>query len=436
MGSRQADSEALVARCKKIGWRVVRGTRGYKIYDAANVMHTVHLTYSDIKSLLNTEQELDRAGLSETEKAIAAARLNETRTSNHIAREVADERAKKMAASASVARAAGPYLVEAETVSISWLVEPHPAPWVRWVNITPAMAAKILADHNGDNRPLDTKVVTYYRDIILAGLWRLTHQGIAFDVRGMLQDGQHRLNAIVEAAKLSSEPINVAAAVFVGMPLENFKAIDEGKLRTAQQLFAKDGEKNSGTLQTTLRLVHYNRDGDARKASRLRLPNQVIVDIFSADEDGFRNSVRLGASYGRQINGASLPALAAAHYLICKVNGADNDYVLQFFEGLSTGLIPGSRTILDDDDPRQAFRNKMDAIKQKFDRGDKTERRSALSQVGMIITTWNNMVRARRIRQLVFGDAAPIPEVLKCIPGSGGVPDLFLSPKARQGARA
>jgi hypothetical protein len=431
MGSRMADSEALVTRCRRAGWTVVRSTRGYKVYDGAGIMHSIHLTYSDVKSLMNAEQELDRAGLSDDEKTILSARLTENRTRNDIARTNAEKRAQVMANGASLARAAGPYLVEAEDVGLEWLISPHPRPWMRWANITPEIAAKILKDHNADNRPLSAAVVQHYRDIILAGLWHLTHQGLAFDVRGMLQDGQHRLNAIVEAGKLMDEPLVVPAAVFVGMPMENFKAIDEGALRTARQLFSKGGEKNTGSLQTCVRLVYYYQDGDARKAARLRLPNQVILDQFARDGDEYRTSVQFAASAYLKIPGVSNPALAAAHFLIRRTNGTDNDYVIQFFDALTTGLIPGTRTVLDDDDPRRAFRAKMANIKERVDRGDKKERRSALTQVGMIIQTWNNMVGSRRIRHLYFNDDNIIPEVLRCTPGAGAVPALFLSPKAR-----
>lgn len=431
MGSRQADSEALVSRCRKAGWRVVRSTRGYKVYDGAGTMHSIHLTYSDVKSLMNAEQELDRAGLTADEKTILSARLTENRTRNDIARENADKRAQRMANGASIARAAGPYLVEAEDVGIDWLTGPHPAPWMRWAKITPEMAAKILTDHNADNRPLDAAAVRHYRDIILAGMWHLTHQGLAFDIRGTLQDGQHRLHALIEAGKLSEELLVIPFAVFVGMPLENFKAIDEGKLRTARQLFAKNEEKNATCLQGCVRLVYYNQDGNARQAAYLRLPNQVVLEVFDRDQEAFRVSTTYGVGQYKKIPGVSNAALAAAHYLIRKVNGADNDYVAQFFEALTSGLIPGTREVLDDDDPRRAFREKMATIKERVDKRIKGERRSALTQVGMIITSWNNMVNSRRIRKLYFNDDNPIPAVLRCTPGAGAVPALFLSPKAR-----
>jgi hypothetical protein len=393
-------------------------------------IHPIHLTYSAIGSLNRCREGLEKAGLLEAEKAIANARLTESRSRMDVAREVAENLAKKMANGTSIARAAGPYLTDAEEVPVDWFTTPHPKPWMRWAYITPAIAAKILKDHNGDNRPLDPATVQWYRDIILAGMWHLTHQGWAFDTRGLLQDGQHRAAAIVDAGELSEEPIQVPCAVFVGMPEENFKAIDEGRLRNARQLFAKGGEKYASPMQTVVRLVYYLNDVDARRASRLRLPNQVVLDLFETDPDAYRTSVQYGAMNYRKIPGISNPALGAAHYLIRRVNGNNNAYVEQFFDAITSGLIPGTRMILNDDDPRTALRSRMQGIKDAVAGGRKGERRSSLSQVGMVIATWNNTVMGRHIRKLYFNEDTTIPTVLKCLPGDGGVPDMFLSPAA------
>lgn len=429
MGSRMADSEALVDRCRRAGWKVERGTRGYKVYNGANQMYAIHLTYGDVKSLQNAERRVVAMGLEDDEKRIANTRQTESRTRNDIARQAAEERAEKMAARTSISRAAGPYLVECEDVDLDWLVSPHPAPWHKWCNVTSEQAAKILEDHNNDNRPLSATVWSRYRDIVLSGLWQLTHQGLAFDTRGILQDGQHRLTAQVEAAKASGESVTLPFAVFVGMPVENFKVIDEGALRVARQLFAKGGEKNTGALQSAIRLVYYYQDGDARRASRLRLPNQVVVDLFAKDEEAYRESTNWAVSRGPKIRGMNIAALAASHYLIRKVNGADNEYVRQFFSGVADGAVPGTRLMLTQDDPRYALRRKCSDIRDQTDRGKRGERRSGLSYVGMIIASWNNMVTTNKVRTLYFTEETKIPEILRCVPGEGGVPSLFLSPK-------
>jgi hypothetical protein len=58
--------------------------------------------------------------------------------------------------------------------------------------IAPAKAAEML-DANTTNRPLSRTVVRAFGEAMSRGDWMVTHQGIAFDVNGVLVDGQHRL---------------------------------------------------------------------------------------------------------------------------------------------------------------------------------------------------------------------------------------------------
>jgi hypothetical protein len=60
------------------------------------------------------------------------------------------------------------------------------------LNVTPAMAQQWLK-HNDFNRPLNQRLVEKYAGQMRAGNWQRTHQGIAFDSRGIILDGQHRL---------------------------------------------------------------------------------------------------------------------------------------------------------------------------------------------------------------------------------------------------
>jgi len=64
--------------------------------------------------------------------------------------------------------------------------------------VTPDIAKEWLSA-NQQNRKLKKKVAERIADDIKNGRWLITHQGIAFDVNGMLRDGQHRLYAIVLA---------------------------------------------------------------------------------------------------------------------------------------------------------------------------------------------------------------------------------------------
>jgi hypothetical protein len=67
------------------------------------------------------------------------------------------------------------------------------------VTITPEIAAKWLERNHKDNRPLNWRRIEAMANDMRSGNWKLTHQAIAFDGEGTLLDGQHRLNAVVQA---------------------------------------------------------------------------------------------------------------------------------------------------------------------------------------------------------------------------------------------
>ena len=65
----------------------------------------------------------------------------------------------------------------------------------RWTLVTPTMAEDMLKD-NTENRTLRPKHVDRLVKDMREDRFLTTHQGIAFDERGKLIDGQHRLHAI------------------------------------------------------------------------------------------------------------------------------------------------------------------------------------------------------------------------------------------------
>lgn len=418
MARQSSEIEQLVDRCRKAGWRVVRASSGgYKVYNLDGVMMPAHLTYSDTRSFTNLRKALEGLGLLRDEETVRAAREQRKQQQAKVDEEAmvaATKRAQEQ--SSAVVRAAGPYLVEAENLDLEWCLKPHPAPWMRWVSIDAATAQTILDEANSNNRPIDKTQVRFYRDIMLARMWHRTHQGIAFDTAGVLQDGQHRLMALCAASTADPTVDPIIAAVWVGMPEENFKAIDEGKLRNARQLFSRDKEKSTAVLQSMMRLIHYLGEPNARSATRLRLPTQVILDEFAKDPERLREASQYGAHNGRLIY-TSQGALGAAYYVLHQANGWDNPYVGAFFEGLLRGAYGH-----EDLDPRAVFRRRMLDIKLS---NKKEQRRSALTQVGMLLHTWNNCVTDRRPRTLPFGDTNPIPSITRCLPGQGAAPEAF-----------
>ncbi len=69
------------------------------------------------------------------------------------------------------------------------------------MQVTPDQARAWLARNHESNRKIEQDRVDSYADDMRQGRWTLTHQGIAFDKRERLIDGQHRLAAVVAFGK-------------------------------------------------------------------------------------------------------------------------------------------------------------------------------------------------------------------------------------------
>ncbi|MCL2349600.1 MAG: hypothetical protein FWC50_15225 [Planctomycetaceae bacterium] len=93
------------------------------------------------------------------------------------------------------------------------------------VTVTPDMAKQWLMNNNF-NRPLKPRLVDKYVRQILEGNWQRTHQGVAFDEKGLVIDGQHRLHAIVKTGQ------SIAMLIFLNENKMVHESIDNGKTRS------------------------------------------------------------------------------------------------------------------------------------------------------------------------------------------------------------
>lgn len=324
--------------------------------------------------------------------------------------EAAEKETEALRHEAALRKASGPYQTP-EAVGIEWYAQAHPSPWMKWVVMTPEIADFILRERNTDNRPLRHGRVLFYRRIMERNGWRLTHQGVAMDSRGILQDGQHRLAAVVAAGReLGWDKIKVAMAFFVGMDPENFSAIDENLNRSPMDLFAKGGIKYGGQITTIVRLSIAYESQSPRRLMREKQPNDIILDYFSRnDPEAFYSAAHYGVLYARRAYTTAGP-LAAAAYQLRKVNGTDNEFVEAFLSGLATGRKAGTRLTLDDDDPRAITRSYFENIKMN----PKKVRLPPLEAMGMIFMAWNNVVLGRRTSFMRLGEDWEPPKIIIC----------------------
>lgn len=410
MATRHAEALAMVRRAQKAGWRTEPMNDGWKVWDRTGRQHVVHMTPSDVNSFKQKLRDWEAGGLLESEKEAAEKAAEEKARKLAEGRANAASKARQLASRSNLAKkAAGPYLTEVEECDLAWLTGDHPSPWMKWMYITPTAAAHLLEHYNTDNRKILPSAVERYKLAILSGQWHMTHQGLAIDTRGILQDGQHRLSGVVEAGDID-EDVKVPFAVFVGMPVENFKAIDEGRLRNAGQMFAKGGAKNSAVLVSCLRLVTAYRSESPREFMRQKLSTVAAYEILSTDPDRFQEAADWGVKHFRRTKITNGP-LAAIHYLLKKTNGDDNPYVTAFLEGLVWNRKHNTELILPDDDPRRVLLSRFN-----------NTRPAPIETLFILIHGWNNLVRGHHPSYMRISDQTPPPTILVCKPGEGATP--------------
>lgn len=198
-----------------------------------------------------------------------------------------------------------------------------------WVHVTPRVAAAYLA-MNHDNRHLSAAVVRRLSEEMKAGLWRHTHQGIAFDDSGALIDGQHRLTAILSA--------DVAQWMLVteGLPRKAQEAMDGGKKRSVGD-FLENPFANDKAAAARL-LVATDRCRDNLTESRLHytLGNITTPEVMAVvDQEPYTRLPALATA--ARAAAKSVPAfgpspLLAAVALLIEDEDAQGEYLRGYSE--------------------------------------------------------------------------------------------------------
>jgi hypothetical protein len=259
--------------------------------------------------------------------------------------------------------------------------------------ITPAKAAEML-EANTTNRPLSRPVVKAFAEAMARGDWMVTHQGIAFDVNGVLVDGQHRLAAVIEA------DVPVEMTVFTEVEEGTFDVLDTGKRRTAADVLAIDGERQSGTLAAMVRTVwmYENRPDQSWSGGGATVTNHQVVETLDRHPK-LRDFVTVGEQLA-VATGMIKSAAGAATYLAARASRkAELD---EWLDGVidGVGLTKG--------DARLVFRRVMFNHARKA-QGQTMRRRETREHVALYITAYNAFRAGEKVTTLRFNAREPMP---------------------------
>lgn len=178
--------------------------------------------------------------------------------------------------------------------------------------ITPAIAREYLKKNTDRNRKLSKKVVENYAATMREGNWYATHQGIAFNNKGELIDGQHRLKAIIEAN------VPVVMNVTRGVESENgFYAVDIGRKRTMADTINMSDEilpeicRSRDAQETVKAFMRY---AMKIKQHPIFTDARVMTDYIERHSGELRLIAALNGRTGKRLNATLRAAMLLALY--------------------------------------------------------------------------------------------------------------------------
>ena len=254
------------------------------------------------------------------------------------------------------------------------------------VSVTPTLAKVILEVCNKNNRRYRTARGEKHAKAMREGRWVLTHQGVSFSQDGELNNGQHRLNAVILAG------IPVPLTLGFGESRKAFQVLDTQKTRGGEDTLEIDG-------------VRYPKYTAAAARVLISLANGHSRSLLSIENDELSKFVAQNPALSRVVEWVypivyalrTTQGLTAAAYLICQVH--PESIVKPWFEKVGCGLDLHSST-----DPVWRLRKAIQTIQGQSG--------SSPILAALTIKAWNAEREGRRVQALGWRGDEAFPKVL------------------------
>jgi hypothetical protein len=207
---------------------------------------------------------------------------------------------------------------------------------IEQVEMNLALAKKLLGQNAENNRNIRPgKVDQYVRDM-LAGHWPITGETIKVNTEGVLMDGQHRLTAVIEAARISPG-IEVPMLIAYNVDPSVMPVLDTGVPRGLHDLVgiahsAKQSHLVAAVVRRILQWEQGNYLGASGRAGGVPTHTECLIRL-EKDVEGFVAA----AARGRDIQQSRLAPGApsgTAFYLFRQI---DAEKAHTFFDHLISG---------------------------------------------------------------------------------------------------
>ena len=184
--------------------------------------------------------------------------------------------------------------------------------------------AKRLLENNSDNRRVSERTVNQIAADIKAGNWQLNGETIVVSVDGELNDGAHRLLAVIQAET------PVQSLVAFGLPRTSRMTVDVGRARKVADFLHMAGAENAVNAAAVARICLAFSRKDYKGMTVTKLETRVFYEREKTVID-YAISFARRSEFCRAV---SVNAVAAAYWLI---HAANSTQCAVFFDAFATG---------------------------------------------------------------------------------------------------
>ena len=252
--------------------------------------------------------------------------------------------------------------------------------------LTPGLAGELLL-RNPDNRGVRPKRAERIANDIRAGRWSFNGEPIIVSKVGLLNDGQHRAQAIVDA----NRPVPVV--MVFGVERDTRTTVDQGAARTASDYLSMQGVEHAAIRASVARMaIALERSNNESFSGAGEVTNaEAVARAIRDDEIAY--AAHYVSRHGRRMAPFAAPSIIAiALYKFRQVDEAEAD---AFVEKVCTG--EGLKL----NEAAHTLREKL-----------LTEGKSRDRKVALFFRAWNFYRRNMKVRAGSLNSTLPLPALI------------------------
>jgi len=280
---------------------------------------------------------------------------------------------------------------------------------IEFMLVTPAQAHTWLEKNNKNNRPMSDKQVSKLIDEMNNGRWVFNGATVVFGSDGNVQNGQHRLKAIVRSG------VEQVLIVVRGIKPSAADSHDSlGKARHGGDVLSRHGVTFYNQVAATLRMLASYDEGRPMNVQGIPRGNPEVVSLWKKYSPYVEESVAFTKNM-RHV--APSGVVATAHYLFSRV---DRDLANEFMRQIETNV-----GFTSPEDPGAALLRKLALAKNKTE-GAHVRNYFLLSH---FIRAWNAFIQAESISVRAFRNPTSNKDYPRVLDFDGQVVSTNLTPE-------